>query len=206
MSDCGGMQLHERLPDYAHGALGAAQRAEIEAHLATCEAAREELALVRSARDTIVRRTPALNTAAIAAAVRASRRPHDARPVLVLSRRAAWRIAAAIAIAATGALGYWIGTVKAGGSHVPTEANVPKTPKLVPAPLAPETAIAVLPKFTPTPTPTPSPRQFEKELVVPGGVGDLTDAQAGAILNDLEKSGASFETEPMPDFDLGSGL
>ena len=205
MSECGAMQLHERLPDYAHGALDAAERAEIEAHLATCEAARRELALVRSARDAIVRRTPAVDTAAIAAAVRASRRAHDARPVFVLSRKAAWRIAAAIAIVATGALGYWMGTMKSGENHAPSVANVPRTPKLVPAPMAPETTVALVPKFTPHPAPAPAPRKFDPEISVPGAP-DLSPAQAGAILNDLEKAGASFETEPMPDFDLGSGL
>jgi len=44
------------------------------------------------------------------------------------------------------------------------------------------------------------------EISVPGGVSDLSAAQTGAILNDLERGNASFETEPLPDFDLGSGL
>ena len=63
MSDCDRIQLHERIPDYVHGTLDAAQRAEVDAHLAACADARAELALVRDARDAIVRRTPVVDTA-----------------------------------------------------------------------------------------------------------------------------------------------
>ena len=73
MSDCDRTPLHEWIPDFVHGTLDAAQRAEVEAHLATCAEARAELALVREARDAIVRRTPVVDPAAVVAAVRASR-------------------------------------------------------------------------------------------------------------------------------------
>jgi hypothetical protein len=192
-----------------HGTLDAAQRAEVEAHLATCADARRELMLVRDARDAIVRRTPVVDPAAVAAAIRASRGARDARPVLIISRRVAWRIAAAIAILATGAFGYWLGTQRSGsGAGAPPD-NVARAPKLVPAPLAPESNYAVRPNPSPKPVTPPTPPttlRLPNELSVPDGVSDLSAAQTGAILNDLEKGNASFETEPLPDFDLGSGL
>ena len=206
MSDCDRIQLHERIPDYVHGTLDAAQRAEVDAHLAACADARAELALVRDARDAIVRRTPVVDTAAIAAAVRAARGAREARPVLVISRRVAWRIAAAIAIVATGAFGYWLGTQRAHEGNVPIARNVPGVQPLVPAPLAPESNLAVRPNPSPKPVTPLTPQTVRNEISVPGGVSDLSAAQTGAILNDLEKGNASFETEPLPDFDLGSGL
>jgi hypothetical protein len=90
-----------------------------------------------------------------------------------------------------------------------TVANGPATSAPVAPPEIPQAAPAPAPapKLAPVPEAEPLPKSVAKlkELSVPGGVSDLPESETGALLNDLEKSGASFETEPMPDFDLGSG-
>jgi len=205
MSECGRVELHERLPEYVHGALDAPQREQIEAHLLACADARRELALVRAARDAIVRRTPVVDPNGIMSAVRAARLRPRAVPVYVISRRAVWRIAAAVALVATGALGYWIGTRRAAEHLVPDYAVSPVNPSLTPEPLSPVASPAPAPKLAPAPSHTPERAVAEAPALIMGDPNDLDEKQVGAILIDLEQGGASFETEPSPDFDFGSG-
>lgn len=48
MSDCMEREIQETLPDVLHGTIGPADRARIEAHLATCAPCREELEVLRA--------------------------------------------------------------------------------------------------------------------------------------------------------------
>jgi anti-sigma factor RsiW len=48
MSNCMEREIQEMLPDVLHGTIGPAERARIEAHLATCGPCREELEVLRA--------------------------------------------------------------------------------------------------------------------------------------------------------------
>lgn len=205
MSECKRIELHERIPELVNGTLGAGAREALEEHLAQCESAREELALVRAAHAAIVRRTPVIDTDAVVAAVRESRARGRSQPAIVVSRAVVWRVAAALAIAATGALGYWLGTHRVIVRRDDVLGSQP--PALVPSPLpgGPPVVPVAPPKITPPPAKSLAAGASPKAITITG-VADLSDAQTGAILHDLEQGGASFQTEPVPDFDLGSGL
>jgi anti-sigma factor RsiW len=95
MTDCPNGEIRDLLPDLLHGRLGADDRARVEQHVATCETCSEELALLRDLRATI-RRAPAVDVAAIAAAIPAYRAPARTRTW------GSWRAAAAVAAIAVG--------------------------------------------------------------------------------------------------------
>lgn len=63
MRDCPNAEMRDLLPDMIHGTLGAAQRGEVEAHVAACESCRDELALLRRIRAAMP--APPVDTAAI---------------------------------------------------------------------------------------------------------------------------------------------
>ncbi len=50
MSDCRSIEMQDRLPDFASGTLPAAERSRVAAHLATCAACADDLALLRAVR------------------------------------------------------------------------------------------------------------------------------------------------------------
>ena len=215
MTECRVGEMRDRLPDYVHGRLGASARAEVEKHLLTCAACREEVALLRSARSGIVRRTPAVDAARVVRAVRQSQLSKTmpgTRPDMVRVRRpvpaAAWRIAAGIALLATGMLGYLVG--RRGPSPLPAP-QVAVNP--VPAPLTQPIASPVAAPIAPATVPLQHP-QTQMPAVAPraegitfgGGTGDLSASQLDLLMKDLNGSMPAIDTEPESDADLGSGL
>jgi anti-sigma factor RsiW len=105
MIDCPNAEIRDRLPDFVHGQLGAAARAEVAAHTAICAACAAELALLRELRATL-RAAPSVDVTRIVSALPAAparvapRGPALARPTW---RRFDWRVAAAVvAMAAAG--------------------------------------------------------------------------------------------------------
>ena len=101
MSDCPNVEIREQLPEYLSGTLSARRRAEVEAHLASCEDCADELELLRLVRAAYSETTPAVNVKAIVAALpkRAS------RPAIRAWRRShAFQIAAAVSFIALGGI------------------------------------------------------------------------------------------------------
>ena len=86
MRECSNAAMRDLLPDVVHGTLGAAQRAEVEAHVAACEACRAELALLQRIRAAVP--VPSVDTAAIARALPAYQ-PSRSKRVAPLLRIAA---------------------------------------------------------------------------------------------------------------------
>jgi len=99
MTDCPNGDIRDLLPDLLHGRLGAAERAEVEAHLRECEDCRDELQLLRSMQGAL-RRAPAVNVDRIVAEIPPYRPPTYQRPARSWGR---WRIAAAVTLLAVGA-------------------------------------------------------------------------------------------------------
>lgn len=195
MSDCTNLEMRDLLPDLARGALSGSSLTAIEAHVATCSACRDELALVRKALG-VLSATPSVDTARIAAAVARSaavRRDAAAAVAQTRRRRAStfatpgrrvW-FAAASVVAIVGAA-----VLASSGDRRPESANV--TPVMVqadspaaPVPMGSEPAGAT--------TPGPAARV---ELVLGGGVSDLADADLESLLEALDDVDAELDVEP----------
>jgi negative regulator of sigma E activity len=91
--DPGCEPVADALPDLLHGRLAGEARSRAERHVAMCERCASELALLGGARAAIRGDAPALDVAAIAAAVRAATVP-DARAVRPPRRAAPPRVTA----------------------------------------------------------------------------------------------------------------
>jgi anti-sigma factor RsiW len=94
MTDCPNGEVRDLLPDLLHDRLAPDVRRDVEAHVRGCDECRAELALLGAMRSSL-RRAPAVDAAAIAAAIPSYRAP---------SRRSwgGWRAAAAIVVLAAG--------------------------------------------------------------------------------------------------------
>jgi anti-sigma factor RsiW len=100
MNDCLNVEIRELLPEYLSGALSATRRADVEAHLATCEDCEDELTVLRLVREAYAE-APAVNVDAIVAALpRRASRP----AVRTWRRNHALQIAAAISFIALGGM------------------------------------------------------------------------------------------------------
>ena len=107
MIDCPNGDVRDLLPDFLHGRLDPAMRAEVQRHLAGCEACREELSLLGDLRATLAR-APRVSADAIAASIPPYRAP------VRLGWATGWRTAAAIAAIAVG--GTSISLLRDGGA------------------------------------------------------------------------------------------
>lgn len=167
MTDCPNGDIRDLLPDLLHGRLGAAERAEVEAHVRACTDCRDELELLRALRSAM-RRAPAVDVGAIVAGIPSYRVP--VRPVAP-RRWGGWRIAAAVTLLA------------AGGTSVVVARHGDRTPAAVAtAPVtAPASASNALPGAAEV-TATPAPR----ELALAGGtISDLDDSELSTLLDDI---------------------
>lgn len=136
MSDCGRDDVRDLLPDVVHGRLDAATHAAVMGHVAACPDCAAELALLRSARTALTvapEAVPPIDTARIAAAIAAARHPvrhgdGGARlggaPRHLAARRVAWRLAAAIVVAAVGVTGWALHRGRPALPAAPTHAAI----------------------------------------------------------------------------------
>lgn len=130
MTDCPNGDIRDLLPDLLHGRLGAAERAEVEAHLRECADCRDELELLRGLRAAL-RRAPAVDAAAIAAGIPPYRAPVQRTPSRAWG---GWRIAAAVTLLAAGGTSV---VVARNGDHAPASvASAPTTVAAAPRELA----------------------------------------------------------------------
>lgn len=209
MTDCPNGEMRDRLPDLLHDRLAPAERREVQAHLAGCADCRAELTLLGDVRASL-RAVPAVNVAAIAAAIPAY------RPLLVLSssRRSwvGWRVAAAITILAVGGSSAVLlsrsssVTPAAVVAAAPSAAAVPATrptnsaaasaavqgataAPVTPVASSPSTRVAVVRPSTATPAPV-------RELAVgASSTGDLTESELNVLLKDVESLDAVPSTD-----------
>lgn len=124
MNDCLNAEMREALPDLIHGNLELAKRAQVEAHVASCESCAAELELLRAVVASMPS-APAMNVRRIVAALPVAakqglllhRGNGDAAPSPVLSAKRSqgiWsrpmlRVAAAVMIVAAGGLSLLVG-------------------------------------------------------------------------------------------------
>lgn len=169
MTDCPNGDVRDLLPDLLHDRLTPAVRREVDAHVRDCAECRNELALLRSMRSTL-RRAPAVDVAAIAAAI---------PPYRSASRRTwgTWRVAAAIMILAAG--GTSVAVLQRGATSVRDSTTVAVSTS---APGVEPVSGTTKDSAVPTATATPAPREL---AVASSSIGDLDDAELSALLKDL---------------------
>jgi hypothetical protein len=192
MFDCANVDMRERLPELASGALDSATHARVEAHVASCAECASELEtlrLVRAAFGT----APAVDTRRIVAAL-----PKPPVSGAAGTQRASirrwvdWRIAAALTMVTVGGLS--VAVTQRIGSNTPDE-TVPSIP-------VESTLVGNTGRVTPTPqndsgerpvsgatamTRPPSVRAEKAQLSVGGGVDDLDRASIEALMSALDE-------------------
>ena len=208
MIDCPNGDVRDVLPDFLHGRLDAFRRAEVELHLAECEACREELSLLRALRATMSH-TPRVHVEAIAGAIAPYRAP------VRQSWATGWRTAAAIAAIAVG--GTSIALLRDRGPEADRPA-IPRTAivaESVPAGHNTGIVAAVPDSLASAPTPpragrtTPEPAFTSTdrgELAMAGGaIGELSDVELSALVEGIESLEAlpSAEVEGAETLDAG---
>ena len=176
MTDCPNGDVRDLLPDLLHDRLTPERRREVEAHLSGCNDCQAELALLRAMRSTL-RRTPAVDVAAIAAAIPPYRAP---------SRRSwgRWRAAAAVLLVA-------------GGTSVAVLRSRDTSPAIgdTTVVVAARTADSMLPRGSAT-TSAASTAPAPRELAIGGAaVSDLDDTELSTLLAGLQTLDAVPSTD-----------
>lgn len=211
MMDCPNAEIRDLLPDFVHRALSDGDAARVTAHLGSCAACRDELALLRTSA-AVLRVRPVVDVAAIVRALPAPPAQAPVAPRLVREdgarpiegeagvpehlahprRRAAMRWGVAAAAAAAIALAV---NVRDAGSPDPLRgdstlivARVPDTAAHAPVtPIAPDSTAESTRAPAPLVAPVPrAPVPTRLAMSMEGGPGDLTDAELERLIGDLE--------------------
>lgn len=169
MTDCPNGEVRDLLPDLLHDRLPSDTRREVEAHVRECEDCQAELGLLRAMRASL-RRGPSVDVAVIAAAIPSYRAP-------VRRSWVGWRAAAAIMLLAAG--GTSVAVLQRGSvvsrDSVSVAAVVPQ-PTTVAASThssLPESAMV-------------APSSARELALGSSAIGDLSDMELSALLNDLQ--------------------
>ena len=202
MHDCDNADIRDLLPDHAHGALAPAERARVDAHLATCAACRDELALLRSMR-AARRQAPPVDVARVVAALPRPSAPVAGVPSGVVpldarrrggGRALPWRRVAGVAALFVGVVGVGLyGRNRGDGRNGPAIVSDPVVvadspdarPRAGSTPLVPSAPDVSSATATPRP---PAPRGGGAEAL--GGLGGIasgaTDDELEALIGGLE--------------------
>ena len=197
MTDCPNAEMRDRLPDLLHERLEASARTAVVAHVEQCDDCRAELMLLREARFALSSNVRAVDVTSIASVVIA----RTASPAAVerTRRRAArspwtdWRVAASIAVLAVGGASFAVIRAR---QQQPVAAPVPAAvlPSVaLPAPQSATDTERRVSQATPN-----SATAASAELSAAGGVGDLSDSDLRALLDDLNSIDAMPSAEPEP--------
>ena len=197
MTDCPNAEMRDRLPDLLHERLEASARAAVMAHVEQCANCRAELTLLREARVALTSGMRSVDVAAIARVVIArTSSPTVVRPPQTRARRTwtDWRVAASIAVLVVGGASFAVIRARQQQTISPQVPDVAVAPP--PQSLPPRVAEPPAPQ---KPQPTPAVVATRStELSAAGGVGDLSDKDLKALLDDLESIDAMPLTEPEP--------
>ena len=196
MTDCSNAEMRDRLPDVLHERLDPSARAAVMAHVARCPECRAELTLLREARVALTSNMRTVDVASITRAVIA----RTSAPVVHAFPRQRrthtwmdWRVAASIALVAIGGASFALIHSRPAAVTTATRVTVAKA-----AP-QPEKVPTITPSHESTArTRIVVPSAPAAELSAAGGVGDLSDNDLRALLDDLQSINAEPPTDPDP--------
>ena len=197
MTDCPNADVRDLLPDLLHGRLDAGTRARVEAHVSTCAECAAELSVLRSLRDTM-HDVPAMDTAAIVAAIPSHARPRHRSWV-------SWRIAATITVLLGGASSLLV--LRNGADRYVDTARV--TPAAVAVTRAPATGAPAVDVAAPRSPAVESTSRMQppaitsrtvvpaasRELAMGVSMSDLSDRELTALLKAIDELDAVPSTE-----------
>jgi hypothetical protein len=193
MNNCMEIEIQEILPDLLHRTLAAGTRARVEAHVASCEQCREELAVLRAVQSAAIF-APVINVDQVVRQIPPYQKivPAVERPAT--TRLVSWLVAATMAIAVIG-----------GGSLVLARRDVPSTqtaagitdpPVSNPSPAAPEPTNVAGSRSQPGPTVT-AVVPHTHALALAADVGGLSDGNLEQLMTEM----AQFDALPATDAD-----
>jgi hypothetical protein len=200
MNKCTDSDIQELLPDLLHGALAEAEKARVDAHVATCESCQEDLDVLRTVKsaavfapsidvDHVVRQIPPYR--AIVPAVEAPAR----------TRVASWLVAATVALFVVG-----------GGSVLMTRQNSSGTSVKAP-PIDSAAQVAITQPSAPSrvAVATPSPKTADPAsphphaLALAAEADGLSDRGLVQLMNDMDTFDALPGSDPDPVISVDSG-
>jgi len=200
MNKCTDSDIQELLPDLLHGALAEAEKARVDAHVATCESCQEDLDVLRTVKsaavfapsidvDRVVRQIPPYR--AIVPAVEAPAR----------TRVASWLVAATVALFVVG-----------GGSVLMTRQNSSGTSVKAP-PIDSAAQVAITQPSAPSrvAVATPNPKIAEPAsshphaLALAAEADGLSDRGLVQLMNDMDTFDALPGSDPDPVISVDSG-
>jgi hypothetical protein len=219
MMECMNAEIRDRLPDLLHERLDPETRAAVVAHVAGCEACRQELAVLKATKG-LFARVPRVDVPRIASAVVADAKaggPAATPRVPAMGRswvRVSWRMAAAIVLAVVG--GAAIVTVysirqqdKQASERIaeqgldsgrvvvpPSFVKVPDVTKALPQ--GPSTVATKPPKDSTSVTKPIVVASTPAELSVAESESELSEGELRALLNELERVELLPAIEPEP--------
>jgi len=195
MTDCPNAEMRDRLPDLLHERLDASARAVVITHVDGCDDCRAELMLLREASVALTSDVRAVDITSITRVVigRTAGAQEPTRRRRARSPWMDWRLAASIAVLAVGGASFAVVRAR----QQPVAAAVPAAvSQAVPAPVSEQVASDTQrPAVHATPT---SAAAANAELSAAGGVGDLSDSDLRALLDDLQSIDAMPSAEPEP--------
>ena len=201
MTDCPNAEMRDRLADLLHERLDASARAVVVAHVERCAECRSELALLREARLALTSGVQSLDVEAVARVIVERTRTPVVRPVPLQAaagqRWMDWRIAASVALLLLGG-GSFVALRSVRVQPQPSAPTVAATaPVVVPTPnVDTPGAVASAPRrHAPPATSLPAPAT---ELSAAGGIGDLSESDLRALLDDLGRMDAVTPSDPEP--------
>ena len=192
MRDCPNVEMRDRLPELLHGRLPAAAAEELSAHLGTCDACRQELALLRALRVAL----PGGAAIDVDRVVAALPRPSAHR---VGRRWGRWGSVAAVALAAGLAAVMVL-------DRGPERVSAPRVQDAVSLP--PRVMVYTPRRSAPVAARPARPAAADRELAFGAGLADVDDRALAKLIADVERLEAVPVAEPeeyLPVAAAGSG-
>jgi anti-sigma factor RsiW len=200
MNKCTDSDIQELLPDLLHGALAEAEKARVEAHVATCESCQEDLDVLRTVKsaavfapsidvDRVVRQIPPYR--AIVPAVEAPAR----------TRVASWLVAATLALFVVGGGSVLVTRQNSSGTSV----QAPAVDSGAPVASAQSSAPARVAVATPNPRITEPASSHPHALALAAEADGLSDRGLVQLMNDMDTFDALPGSEPDPVISVDSG-
>jgi anti-sigma factor RsiW len=200
MNKCTELDIQEMLPDLLHGKLDADARAQVEAHIASCEECTEELEVLRTVRSAAVF-IPAIDVDRVVRQIPPYRTIVPAAQTPARSRVVSWLVAASFVVVVLG-----------GGSLLMIQTKPPSAPVAT-------VDRSALPRSPSTQTDKPgsvpsiiapngssiSSKPTTHALVLAAGVDGLSDNSLRQLMNDMNSFDALPASEPGPVISVDAG-
>ena len=200
MNKCTDSDIQELLPDLLHGALAEAEKARVDAHVATCESCQEDLDVLRTVKSAAVF-APSIDVDRVVRQIAPYRAIVPAVEAPARTRVASWLVAATLALFVVG-----------GGSVLMTRQNSSgASVKAPPIDSAAQVAITQpsgpsrLPVATPNPKITEPASSHPHALALAAEADGLSDRGLVQLMNDMDTFDALPGSEPDPVISVDSG-